>query len=89
MPIKFSFKKLPVDGDGVAYDSLESFQSAEIKKLVPVLNIDMARQLVDQKDAVMEILELTMDARPAARGIKKPRKAKATIGTLPLEQSVA
>jgi len=76
MPIKFTFKKLPVDSDGKAYESLEAFQAAEIKKLVPILNIDTAAQLVEQKDWIIEILELTMDARPAARGMPKKRRQK-------------
>lgn len=88
MPIKFSFKKLPVDANGKAYDTLEAFQIAQ---LVADLGIsaEAARAIIDCKPVVMEILELTMDARPAARGVKKPRKSKATVGTLPLEQSVA
>lgn len=78
MPIKFSFRKLPVDADGKAYDSLEAFQAAELSKLLGI-NDDTDStpdDIVSHKDEIMEILTLTMDARPAARGVPKKRKAK-------------
>lgn len=75
---KFNFKKVPVDSDGKAYDSLESFQVAEIKKIIGTTLPDdhAAEDIVARKVDVIEILELTMDARPAARGQKRPRKPK-------------
>ena len=76
MPIKFTFKKLPVDADGKAYPSLEEFQAAELKKLLQCENSSSSvfDDIVVYKEEVIEILELTMDARPGARGVKKPRK---------------
>jgi hypothetical protein len=89
MPIKFSFKKLPVDADGKSYDSLEAFQAAELAKLLSATNACgiSAEDIVNAKDDVIEILELTMDARPAARGVPKKRKAKASapVDELPIE----
>ena len=93
MPIKFTFKKLPVDADGKAYDSLEDFQAAQIAKLL-LQNEDkmvaaesdavgLGYIFVTHKDEIMEILELTMDARPVARGVKKPRKPKTETQTQP------
>lgn len=79
MALKFSFKKLPVDADGNAYESLEAFQAAEIKKLLVLDGEDgpgVAKAIVEHKDDIIEILELTMESRPGARGVKKPRKAK-------------
>lgn len=76
MPINFSFKKLPVDADGKAYDSLEDFQGAQLVANLGISD-EAAKAIVTCKPIVIEILELTMDARPAARGKKKPRKAKA------------
>lgn len=76
MPIKFSFKRLPVDSEGKSYDSLEQFQAAELTKLCKLVEPQTAIDIVNMKDEVIEILELTMDARPAARGVPKKRKAK-------------
>lgn len=78
MPIKFSFKKLPVDADGKAYNTLEEFQAAEIKKLVPSLTIEQANCIVEQQEWVIEALEINLDSRPGARGVSKKRKPKAT-----------
>lgn len=86
--IKFTWAKLPVDADGKSYDSLESFQASEIAKLVKnacVLKTDsdvgtsalVAKEIVSHKAEIVEILELTTDARPTARGVRKPRKSKA------------
>lgn len=83
MPIKFSFKKLPVDADGKAHDSLEAFQAAQILKLLGINSQDTAEDIVEHKAEMIEILELTMDSRPSARGIKKPRKAKASSDQQP------
>lgn len=88
MPIKFTWAKLPVDADGKSYDSLEAFQASEIAKLVKtacVLKTDsdmgtstaVAKEIVSHKAEIIEILEITTDARPSARGVKKPRKPKA------------
>lgn len=82
MPIKFSFKRLPVDADGKSYDSLEAFQEAELSKLTSISAGD-AEAIVAMKDEVIEILELTMDARPAARGQKRPRKGKSPAASEP------
>lgn len=76
MPIKFSFKKLPVDADGKSYDSLEAFQAAEIAKLSPTITAEAAEDIVNVKEEIIEILELTMESRPSARGVKKQRKSK-------------
>jgi hypothetical protein len=81
MPIKFSFKKLPVDEGGKAYDSLEDFQAAMLSKVLGIkeedpLLISSLADIVSHKAEVIEILELNMDARPTARGVKKPRKPK-------------
>ena len=73
--IKFQFRKVPIDSDGKAYDSLEAFQASEIVKLCGVSD-EAAKAIVLDKDTVIEILELTMDARPGARGQKRPRKPK-------------
>lgn len=88
MPLKFSFKKLPVDENGIAYKSLEEFQVAELKKLFVnsqvaadekiELNEAYAKAVMALRDEITEILELTMDARPGARGVSKKRKPKAT-----------
>jgi hypothetical protein len=86
MPIKFQFRKVPVDADGKAFDSLEAFQAAEITKLCKLVEPQTAIDIVAMKDEVIEILELTMDARPVARGVKKPRKSKATTETPELPQ---
>lgn len=82
MPIKFAWKKLPVDEAGKSYDSLDAFQKSEIGR---ALNMPdgpeydrICHNIVEKKAIVIEILELTMDARPASRGVKKPRKPKAT-----------
>ena len=82
MPIKFQWKKLPVDADGNSYSSLEAFQANEITKVISGLILDHAIDLVDHKDEIIEILELTTDARPAARGVKKPRKPKPSAADL-------
>lgn len=78
MPIKFSFKKLPVDADGKAYDSLEDFQAAEIARILVNEPVDKAVQktIVEHKDEIIEILEINFDSRPGARGQKRPRKPK-------------
>lgn len=88
--IKFSFRKLPVDEDGKAYDNLEAFQAEQLRKLLGITHIEdkIHTDIVAHKAEVIEILQLTMDARPSARGQKRPRKSK-SIGTLPLEQSAA
>jgi len=79
MPIKFAFKKLPVDENGKSYDSLEDFQISLIEKLIDgTATSNVSVRLIESKDELLEILELTMDSRPAARGVKKPRKPKAT-----------
>jgi len=81
MSISFSWKKLPVDSNGKAYDSLEAFQASEIAKLlksacVEDLSFAVSEAIVGNKTMILEILELTLDARPSARGKPKPRKAK-------------
>jgi len=81
MSISFSWKKLPVDSNGKAHDSLEAFQASEIAKLLSSknaidLNSDVTNAIVMNKEAILEILELTLDARPSARGVRKPRKPK-------------
>lgn len=86
--IQFSFKKLPVDADGKAYDSIEDFQAAQIARLITddgtvkmalgdnEVPLDVAKVLVKNKDAMIEILQINFDSRPGARGQKRPRKAK-------------
>lgn len=84
----WSWKKLPVDADGKSYDSLEAFQASEIAKLVKAacvlpsncdvsMSSTVAKEIVSHKAEIIEILEITTDARPTARGVKKPRKPKA------------
>lgn len=77
MALKFSFKKLPVDADGKAYDTLEAFQAAQIQKLVAEMTLPMAEAIVANKAEIIEALEINFDSRPGARGVKKPRKPKA------------
>lgn len=74
--LKFSFKKLPVDEAGKAYNSLEEFQAAQIMEHLEI-DVVAASQVVKFKAIVKEILDLTLDARPSARGQKRPRKLKA------------
>ncbi len=81
MAIKFTWAKLPVDEDGKAYDSLGAFQIAQIAKIFSEHSTEsnpegFATCVVENDSAIMEILELTTDARPSARGKPKPRKAK-------------
>ncbi len=80
MSISFSWKKLPVDSNGKSYDSLEAFQAAQIEQFIDVGDAEkrgqVAAAIVSNKATVIEILELTTDARPTARGVRKPRKAK-------------
>lgn len=75
--IKWSFKKLPVNEAGVAFDSLEAFKASELSKIHPGISGDLAAELVAQKDLVIEILEINENSLPAARGVKKTRKPKA------------
>ncbi len=75
MSISFSWKKLPVDSNGKAYNSLDEFQAAQLVALLGISD-EAAKMVVHEKESVMELLELTMDARPSARGKPKPRKAK-------------
>jgi hypothetical protein len=84
--LKFSFRKVPIDSEGKAHDSLESFQASEIAKLFRdsadlrnqevELNSAYAAAVVAHKAEIIEILELDMNARPSARGVSKKRKAK-------------
>ncbi len=81
MPIKFTWAKLPVDANGKSYDSLGAFQIAQIAKIFSEHSAEatpegFATCVVENDSAVMEILELTTDARPGERGKKKPRKPK-------------
>lgn len=81
MPIRFTWAKLPVDENGKSYDSLEAFQVAAIARLLQSNStVETAgvtpEAIVEHKAEIIEILELTTDARPTARGVRKPRKAK-------------
>ena len=81
MAIRFTWAKLPVDENGKSYDSLEAFQVAQIAKLLAgacdaTLSVAVSEAVMENKTAIMEILELTTDARPGERGKKKPRKPK-------------
>lgn len=78
MPLKWSWKRLPVDENGKSYDSLEAFQSASIAKLL--MNEHgagiSADSIVEHKSEIVEILVLNESARPSARGVPKKRKSK-------------
>lgn len=80
MSIKWTWQRLPVDENGKAYGSLDEFKLALIEKLFEGEGIGtltphgMAQIVLDQADYIGEILDITMDARPRARGVKKPRK---------------
>lgn len=78
MPIKFSFRKLPVDESGKAYDSIEDFQAAELSRLLaPTNGCGISHEeIVSKKSEVIEILEINEHSLPAARGQKRPRKPK-------------
>lgn len=75
MPIKFSFRKLPVDESGKAYDSLEAFKSALLVSNLGISD-EAAKMVVHEKDLVVEILQINENSLPAARGQKRPRKPK-------------
>lgn len=81
MAIKFTWSKLPVDENGKAYDSLDDFKRAMLDKALAIETkgegpSDISCDILAHKDEVIEILTLTTDARPSARGKPKPRKSK-------------
>jgi len=84
MPLKFSFRKVPIDAEGRAYDSLASFQAASLGIIHAGITGDLAKAIVDKKAEVIEILELSESSRPSARGVPKKRRAKQNLqGELP------
>lgn len=77
MAIKWTWQRLPVDESGKAYDSLEVFQAAMLSKTLANGAVGISAELIVKKKAeVLEILNITMSARPSTRGVAKPRKNK-------------
>jgi hypothetical protein len=66
--------------DGKCYASLEEAQAVELADALDLATPDglaIAKAIVENKDAILNILTLTDASRPKARGQKKPRKPKA------------
>lgn len=84
MAIRWQWQKLPVDENGKAYPSLDEFKIALIERIFGEGNtkeltpFDAAKIVISRTDEIQEILDITEDARPSARGVPKPRKNKTT-----------
>lgn len=77
MAIKWTWQKLPVDENGKAYDSLDQFKVHLLAQLLDATPFtEIPDFIVEKADEIREILDITEDARPSARGVPKPRKNK-------------